>query len=144
MRLETQADLTELARLHALCFEDAWSAKALEELLKTPGTSAFAASHGFILTRVAGDEAEILTIAVAPTARRKGEASTLLAEAMRDAEAQGARSMFLEVAAGNDAANALYRRFGFRTVGTRKAYYAPNEDALILRAELPLRSQENV
>lgn len=143
MKLDLQADLAELARLHALCFEDAWSAKALEDLLKTPGTSAFAAPDGFILMRLAGDEAEVLTVAVAPAARRVGKASALLSEAMREAAAHGARSIFLEVAVTNKAANALYSRFGFREVGRRKAYYAPNEDALILRAELPFRPREN-
>jgi len=142
MRLEAQADLAKLARLHALCFEDAWTAKALADLLKTPGSSAFSATDGFVLTRIAGDEAEVLTIAVAPAARRKGTASALLGEAMRDAAAQGARTMFLEVAVSNEAANALYAKFGFRKVGMRKAYYAPSEDALILRAELPFAAQE--
>jgi ribosomal-protein-alanine N-acetyltransferase len=142
MRPKAQADVTELARLHALCFEDAWNAKALEDLLKTPGTSAFAASDGFILIRLAGDEAEVLTIAVAPTARRKGKASALLDEAMRDAAGRGAHTMFLEVATSNEAASALYKRFGFREVGRRKAYYAPSEDALILRAELPFAARE--
>lgn len=140
MRLQAEADLAELARLHALCFEDAWTAKALEDLLKKPGTSAFSATDGFILTRVAGDEAEVLTIAVAPSVRRRGTGSALLGEAMRDAAMQGASSMFLEVAVSNTAANALYAKFGFRKVGTRKAYYAPSEDALILRAELPFAS----
>ncbi|HTT99398.1 MAG TPA: ribosomal protein S18-alanine N-acetyltransferase [Rhizomicrobium sp.] len=135
--MRPKADLAELARLHALCFEDAWSAKALEDLLKTPGVSAFSAEQGFILIRVASDEAEVLTIAVAPSARRKGTASALLAEAMRDAAAGGSRTMFLEVAATNQAAIALYTKLGFRKVGTRKAYYAPSEDALILRVELP-------
>jgi ribosomal-protein-alanine N-acetyltransferase len=142
MRLQAQADLAELARLHALCFEDAWGVQALEELLKTCGTSAFSAADGFVLTRIVGDEAEVLTIAVAPSARRKGTASALLAEALRDAAAQGARAVFLEVAVTNEAANALYAKFGFRKVGTRKAYYAPSEDALILRAELPFAATE--
>jgi ribosomal-protein-alanine N-acetyltransferase len=142
VRLSEQANLAELARIHAMCFEDSWNANALEDLLKTPGTSAFSAPDGFILTRHAGDEAEVLTIAVAPSARRKGKASALLGEAMRDAAAQGARAMYLEVAVSNMAAVALYRRFGFREVGRRKAYYAPSEDALILRTELPFAAKE--
>jgi ribosomal-protein-alanine N-acetyltransferase len=142
MRPKARTNVTELARLHALCFEDPWSAKALEGLLENPGTSAFTASDGFVLIRLAGDEAEVLTIAVAAPARRKGKASALLREAMRDVAARGARTMFLEVAVSNEAANAFYKRFGFREVGRRKAYYAPSEDALILRAELPFAARE--
>ncbi|MEI9930779.1 MAG: ribosomal protein S18-alanine N-acetyltransferase [Rhizomicrobium sp.] len=131
-------DLSALASLHAACFEDPWCESALRNLLKSPRTAAFAASDGFIIVRVAGDEAEILTLAIAATARRKGLGTTLMIEAARYASGRGARTMFLEVATSNDAAHALYARLGFHEVGRRKSYYAPGEDALILRTELPL------
>lgn len=131
-------DLSALASLHAACFEDSWREQALRNLLKTPGTTAFAAPDGFVMFRIAGDEAEILTLAVAPSARRHGLGSALMHSAISHASECGARTMFLEVATSNQAAGALYSRLGFHEVGRRKAYYAPAEDALILRANLPL------
>lgn len=131
-------DLSALADIHKSCFAQAWSQDALRDLLKTAGTLAFHAAGGFVMARIAGDEAEILTIAVVPEARRKGIARALLNEAARHADEHGARAMFLEVAETNMAATALYRRTGFREVGRRTSYYGPGEDALVLRAELSL------
>ena len=96
------------------------------------------------MARVAADEAEILSLGVELAARRAGLGAALVAQAARGAQASGARAMFLEVATGNNAARALYRRLGFREAGRRKAYYAASEDALILRADLPLRKSEDL
>jgi ribosomal-protein-alanine N-acetyltransferase len=130
-------DLRDLARIHATCFERAWDECALRGLLKTPGTLAFAASGGFVVLRVAADEAEILTLAVAPDQRGKGTGKALVCAAATRAYNLGARAVFLEVRTSNVAARALYRHLGFFEVGTRKAYYG-EEDALILRANLPI------
>ncbi len=130
--------LPALARIHAASFAEAWSAATLQDMLKTPGTSAFSTSDGFVMTRVAADEAEILTLAVAPEARGQGLGTVLLSTAVEHAHHAGARAMFLEVGASNLAARALYNRFGFSEVGMRKAYYGGNEDALILRVDLPI------
>ncbi len=78
---------------------------------------------GFVLSRCALDEAEILTIAVAPEFRRRGIGSTLLAAHLARLAAQGVKALFLEVEAGNRAALALYAQFDFRQIGERKAYY---------------------
>lgn len=76
---------------------------------------------------------ELESIAVAPAARRQGIASALLQAILRWAESQGARQLGLEVRAGNAAALALYRRFGFRTEARRPHYYRdPEDDALLL------------
>ena len=137
-RVSAKDDLAALARLHALCFRQAWTEEALRSLLKSPGSAAFAAQGGFVLVRIAGDEAEILTLAVAPDTRRRGIASALLGAAAAHAGEAGARTMFLEVSESNDAAMALYARAGFRGAGRRKSYYSPSDDALVLRGELPL------
>ena len=131
-------DLSALAGLHKACFTQAWTQGALRDLLKIAGTLAFSAPDGFVMARIAGDEAEILTIAVTPGARRRGIGLALLNEAARHACEMGARTMFLEVGESNAAAIALYKRSGFREVGRRGSYYGPSEDALILRADLPL------
>ena len=134
----TEDDLCTLARLHAACFVSAWTEDALRNLLKSPGTIAFASQDGFVMARTAGDEAEILTLAVAPAARRRGIGAVLLGGAAGYACTLGARTMFLEVSESNAAAIALYTGAGFREAGRRKSYYGPSDDALILRADLPL------
>jgi len=136
--VSADADLADLARLHAACFAKGWTETELRDLLETPGMLAFSVSNGFVLARLASDEAEILTLAVAPAARRQGLGSALLMAAAERARVLGGRILFLEVGDANLAARALYARLGFRAVGARKAYYAPHEDAHILRAELPL------
>jgi ribosomal-protein-alanine N-acetyltransferase len=133
------SDLPRLALIHAACFARSWSANTLDELLKSPGIIAFAASAGFVLARVASDEAEILTLAVLSAARRKGLGRSLVLKAAEQAAAQGARAMFLEAGADNAAALALYAGLGFAEVGRRASYYGPEQDAIVLRAGLPLR-----
>lgn len=135
---EPQSSAALLAALHADCFPDAWDAAAITALLATPGTFAFAHDDGFVLARVAGDEAEILTLAVAPPARGRGLGRALLQAVISRAAEQGASSLFLEVGADNPAALALYAGLGFTRVGMRKAYYNGG-DALVLRLPLPAK-----
>ena len=70
-------NVADLAALHAAAFTDAWRESAIRDLFATPGVFALTVPEGFILARAAGDEAEILTLAVAPAARRKGIARAL-------------------------------------------------------------------
>ena len=128
-----------LAELHAAAFppEERWDARAMAEMLAMPGSFGWIAeSDGFILARVAADEAEILTLAVLPDRRRLGLGATLLAEAMRSAAARGAQAVLLEVAKRNDAARGLYASFGFKEVGQRRQYYPDGSDALVLRYDV--------
>jgi len=135
-------DLAALAKIHAACFSDSWNATAIADLLTVPGTFACIVPEGFIVARVAGGEAEILTLAVLPAQRRKGAATALVRFTAGRAAELGAVQMFLEVAIGNTAARGLYGALGFAEVGRRKGYYALGqgkfEDALILRSILPL------
>jgi [ribosomal protein S18]-alanine N-acetyltransferase len=117
-----------LEALHAKAFRAAWSAKVLAELIETPGAFAWIAQRldapdGFVLGRVAADEAEIITLAVRPTARRAGVGRALMAAAMACAREAGAARMFLEVAEDNPAGRALYDALGFEQVGVRPHYY---------------------
>lgn len=135
-------DVEQLAALHASSFSKPWDAEALSALLAGPGVFAHVVPDGFVLTRVAGGEAEILTLAVAPAARRRGLGRALMLAAAARAASLGAAAMFLEAGTGNDAALALYARMGFARIGLRKGYYADapdaGRDAWVLRAELPL------
>ena len=124
-----------LAALHAQCFARAWDAATLSQMLSDPGAFGFVHDDGFVLGRVTADEAEILTLAVAPPARGKGLGRALLQAAIQKARVLGVTTMFLEVGADNPSALALYAGLGFGRVGTRKAYYE-GRDALVLR--LPL------
>jgi len=136
------SDLSRLAQLHADSFAEPWTKDALDKLLATPGTFAFADENGFIVLRSAADEAEILTLAVRPGCRRQGLGAKLVRTAAAHAHSLGSSRIFLEVAVGNLPAAKLYERLGFHEVGRRKAYYAVGpgkyEDALILRGNLPL------
>ena len=136
-------DIPAMAQLHAVCFTPSWSEEALRDLMESPGIIALVSPAGFILARVAADEAEILSIAVEPAARRGGLGAALATYAAALASAHGARAMFLEVSTVNDAAQALYRSLGFGEAGRRKAYYGASQDALILRADLPFRPLGN-
>ena len=137
----------DCAGVHAQCFARRWSATEFESLLGDRQVIADAAVDartrrmaGFVLSRLAADEAEILTIAVAPASRRKGVASLLLSTHLGRLTGAGTRRLFLEVDAENAAALALYASFGFVEVGQRKAYYprpgAHGANALIMRREL--------
>lgn len=137
-------DLDCLAVLHAACFPDPWSATTMATLLATPGSFGILSATpdqpaGFALARVAADEAEILSIGVAPGWRRRGVARQLVAAVSVRAAESGARRLFLEVAADNHPARALYLREGFAQVGRRPRYYrraGKAVDALVLARAL--------
>jgi ribosomal-protein-alanine N-acetyltransferase len=144
----TVDDAEALAALHRQCFGEAWDAQAFRALLSGAETFAFAAPsappwEAFILARAAAGEAEILTLGTVPSARRGGHARALTAAAAAEAARRGAGEIFLEVAADNAAAIALYLGLGFAEVGARPGYYVRGNggtDALILRAALPVSS----
>ena len=139
-------DAVALAQLHATSFPSPWSAADIAELLSGPGGFGVAATdsgdlaQAFILARAIAGEAEILTLAVTPASRRQGLARALVEAAAGVAASLSAESLFLEVAADNDAAIGLYRAAGFEEVGRRRGYYsrkaAPAIDALIMRRGL--------
>lgn len=137
----TAATAARLAGLHAGAFAAPWDAAAFEALLGQAGVFAIEAPEGFILIRSVADEAEILTLAVDPAARRRGVGARLVREGAAEAAARGATRLFLEVADDNPAALALYARAGFTEAGRRRGYYARPEggrqDALILALNLP-------
>ncbi|HEX8129445.1 MAG TPA: ribosomal protein S18-alanine N-acetyltransferase [Pyrinomonadaceae bacterium] len=95
------------------------------------------ALYGFLSARVSAQELHINNIGVHEAARRRGIGDALMKTAVAAAVQQGARAAILEVRAGNVAAQALYRRYGFEVVGRRRQYYRePPEDALLMRSSL--------
>ena len=127
-----------MAALHALCFTTPrpWSAAEFAGLLADPLCFALVEPRGLLLGRAVAGEAELLTLAVAPEARRQGIAARLLAGFLTQAETRQAETAFLEVAADNTPAIALYQRGGFAPAGRRRGYYArpdgPALDALVM------------
>ncbi len=135
----TQAWAEVMAAVHAASFSpaEAWDADAFRAQLDLPGVIGLVhQAGGLILIRIAADEAEVLTLAVAPDARRNGCGSALLREAMGILAARGANALFLEVSVRNRAALALYRKAGFVEAGSRRRYYADGSDASVMRCSL--------
>jgi ribosomal-protein-alanine N-acetyltransferase len=123
-------DAARLSGIHASAFARAWSAFEFEGLLADRAVLADGlflgrsqTPSGFVLSRIVLDEAEILTIVMAPEARGRGHAHPLLAHHLDELVRAGVRTVHLEVEEGNAPALALYRRFGFRQVGRREGYY---------------------
>jgi ribosomal-protein-alanine N-acetyltransferase len=138
-----------MAALHKSAFEPsgaaAWEAKAFDGLMHKARARAFGTPDGFIfLQPLEGEadteprEAEILTLVVKPKARRSGLASRLI---VHGAAALGVTRLFLEVAADNEAARALYLKNGFSETGRRKAYYKRADDtrmdAVLMQGDFP-------
>lgn len=140
-RPATEGDLPDLATLHRAAFPDApWDAATLRPLIFAAGAIALIAPGGFILLRLAADEVEIITLAVAPGERRRGLGRRLLSAGLARAAAAGAAVAFLEVATDNPAALSLYRSGGFEQAGRRRNYYRRPSggpvDALVLTRNL--------
>ncbi len=136
-----------LAALHAQCFTlpPPWSAHDFAGLLADPQTCLLQRMAGdavlaFALFRVVCDEAELLTLATAPKAQRQGLGRQLMRAGLAQIRQRGAHVCFLEVAADNAPAIALYTALGFLKVGERRGYYrAPglaSRDALVFQASL--------
>lgn len=144
LRPVTLADAAGLAKVHATSFDRPWSPAEFESLLSSPGVFAMmaksgAAVAGFVLGRIAEDEAEVLTLVTTPALRRRGIAAALLEAAAGAARARRAGAFFLEVAEDNLAARSLYDAARFGCVGQRPGYYARGAGAvtaLVLRRDL--------
>jgi ribosomal-protein-alanine N-acetyltransferase len=144
-------DAALLAFLHARCFAQTWDKRAFEGLMAPRNVFAFAEvvgknPTGFIVLRVAADEAEILTVGVLPESRRHGSARALVVFAAEHACNAGARTLFLEVDENNVAARALYDRLGFTEAAQRPGYYQNCDsvaNALVLRRDLPIPAWES-
>ncbi|WP_143524126.1 GNAT family N-acetyltransferase [Rhizobium rhizosphaerae] len=145
------ADLPEVALCHAGRFPHPWGEDEIHALTGQATVFGFVARQtnallgrpalgGFVLTRAAGGEGEILTIAVDARYGRLGIGWRLMRAALGEARRRGAESLFLEVDETNQPAIGLYRRLGFQTVATRKAYYkgadGTRTGALVMRLDL--------
>jgi len=134
-------DAAAIAVLHAASFKRGWGEDEFQTLLADRAVVAHRATLGgslvgFIVSRLAAGEAEILSVAIAPGWRGRGFARPLLDLHLRRLAGLGVRAIFLEVDEHNPPANALYRRAGFHQVGRRRGYYDGEATALVLRRDL--------
>lgn len=113
-----------------------WSMPTVESWLSKSTTKAYIGFHDkepvcCVLLTVIPPEAEILEITTAPAFRRQGNARDLLTFAFQDLSKFSIKKIFLDVHRNNQAAQSLYHSFSFQTMGERKDYYGPGQDALM-------------
>lgn len=131
----------EMSRIHGAAFvhERGWSAAEFEQMLAQPYIQHFSTVGGFALTRTLAGESELLTLAVAPEHQRRGIARTLLTQWLKYSSPL-ADTAFLDVAADNTAALALYDSLLFQRSNIRKTYYTrksgPAADAILMSRDL--------
>lgn len=136
-----------IADLHTKLFHRGWGAEECTALITQDNVFGFVARPvnqqdplGFVLTRVAADEAEILSIGTDKRAQNHGLGWRMMQAAIGEASKRGATEMILEVDENNNPAVTLYKKIGFETVGKRQAYYSNGEDvksnALVLKFKL--------
>lgn len=132
-------DLAAVVAIERASFGDPWSEASFRNLLRAETTRFRIATRdgmvvGYAIASRVGDEAELANLAVDPAVRRAGVGALLLDDLLASTDAPPGSTVYLEVRAGNEAAQALYRSRGFEAVGHRKGYYSrPAEDAVIMR-----------
>lgn len=125
----------KIANLHKKCFPNKpWSADDFRDLKKS-GCEIIMSENGFIVYRIAVDEAEIITIGVNPEMRRNGIASAMIGIIEKNVKNQGVKKIFLEVSAANIPAQKLYENLGYKMIGSRPKYY-DGIDAILMSKEL--------
>jgi ribosomal-protein-alanine N-acetyltransferase len=134
-------DLRRLLRIEAAVFPEPWSPEVFNSELALRKGRLYRAAWdgeelaGYIGFMIVDDEAHMTTLATAPAYQRTGVATTMIVDGVRTLRAGGVRHLSLEVAANNEPAQSLYRRFGFAPVAVRKKYYPiTGQDALVMWA----------
>ncbi|HVT42440.1 MAG TPA: ribosomal protein S18-alanine N-acetyltransferase [Acidimicrobiales bacterium] len=134
-------DLRQLLRIEGIVFPEPWSPAVFNSELALRKGRLYRAAWvgdemaGYIGFMIVDDEAHMTTIATAPEFQRSGVATTMIIDCVRTLLESGVKHLSLEVAANNESAQALYRRFGFAPVSVRKNYYpVTGQDALVMWA----------
>jgi ribosomal-protein-alanine N-acetyltransferase len=142
IRRMTLADVLAVHEIDVLSFSLPWPERSFRfELTENPVSRAWVSEvdgkiAAMLVLWFIVDEAHIATIAVHPDFRRQGLGEQILLFALRAARNEGAQRVFLEVRAGNAAAQAMYKKYGFEIAGVRPGYYKDNnEDALLMNLE---------
>lgn len=136
VRPASEADVDAIAAVEHQAASAPWSASSVRASLSAPTTLAWVVGEpvaGHLLASWVAEEGEILTIAVLPSARRKGYATALLDTCEDRWRAVGVLSGWLEVREDNVAARALYAGRGWVEAGVRRSYYSDGSDARVMR-----------
>jgi ribosomal-protein-alanine N-acetyltransferase len=133
-----ESDLDEVMEIETDSFVEPWSRALFAEEIVQPTRRYLIALEGGTVRgyggiMLVGEDAHLVTLAVAPGHRELGVASRLMVDLVETARDDGARHLTLEVRESNEAALELYRKFGFEPAGLRKAYYK-TEDAVVMWA----------
>jgi [ribosomal protein S18]-alanine N-acetyltransferase len=139
-------DLAAVLEIERRSFAQPWSRAFFEKELSTPFARLLVAQeeHGARPPTIVGyacrwrvtDEVHLLNVAVHPERRGLGHGRLLVEAVVTEARACRARVVFLEVRAGNVVARRLYRELGFKDLGTRRGYYGPGQDAIVMELRL--------
>jgi ribosomal-protein-alanine N-acetyltransferase len=141
----TLRDAPRLAELHGASFHRGWGEGEFESMLSEHNTLVHRLrmgreTIGFAVSRMAADEAEILSIAVAPSHRGRGLSRHLLLTHLGHLAGRGVRTVHLEVEENNQAARRLYDGTGFAVTGRRERYYlqpgGEQLNAVLMRRDL--------
>lgn len=141
----TKRDCAALARLHRESFHRGWGEAEFDQMIRESNTlvqrlRAGSQVIGFAASRIAADEAEILSIAIDARQRGRGHSHSFLATHLGHLAGRGVQTVFLEVEENNEPARKLYARAGFTVVGRRERYYreagGAELNALVMRRDL--------
>ncbi len=133
----------ELAGTHGAAFGGkGWPLADFESYLTAPNIRIFGDEMCFAVMRIAGPEAEVLTLATHPDVQGTGRATVMLADALNSLRASRIEEVFLEVAEDNAAARAVYTRNGFKAFATRTSYYENGVAAICMKTQLCVASPD--
>jgi ribosomal-protein-alanine N-acetyltransferase len=144
LRIASVSDAATLSSIHEECFPNYWNGESFTDFFSVAGTSGYIVSNpdpvAMIIYRVQHEQADIITLGVRNTHRRRGIARMLVEKALADCRALGAQELFLDVENGNQPALSLYESLGFTFLRRRKLYYRQTDgtytDALVMTCKL--------
>lgn len=147
LRAYGPGDFAGLFALDKQCFPPgiAYSRDEMAFFLRSPESWTVIAEHdgqiaGFLITQTyrarVSYQARIITIDVAPDARRLGVGKRLMAACEQHLKSQQVRTLRLEVAIDNTAAQRFYEGQGFREIGRLPRYYSDTLDGLVMQKQL--------
>ncbi|MEZ4705284.1 MAG: ribosomal protein S18-alanine N-acetyltransferase [Bdellovibrionota bacterium] len=143
LRSLTSKDLPRVRWIESHAYQDPWPLESFDDLIRYHhffhvGVTEDKVLMGYVFYQMAAQEMQILNIAVDPNHHSKGFGSLLLEYAHNEGKKNNVIESFLEVRVGNQNAQKLYRKFGYKKVGRRIHYYQDNgEDAWVMRCKLP-------
>lgn len=134
-------DLVRVVEIEKACFGERWTVAAFQNELSNVASSYFVGLENGQIIGYAGywlilEEAHITTIGTDPKQQRKGHGERMLVHLIDHAARAEAKWLTLEVRVSNEPAIKLYEKYGFTSLGRRRAYYQDNnEDALVMWTE---------